>query len=61
VQGYSIIDSYSENEIPKDGKRSTIQLVHEMGLEKLISASFVHFVMSPLCDLPSAPTALLMR
>jgi hypothetical protein len=29
-----VIDSYSENEIPKDGKRSTIQLVHEMGLEK---------------------------
>lgn len=34
VQGYTIIDSYSEDEIPKDGKRSTIQLVHEMGLEK---------------------------
>lgn len=34
VQGYTIIDSYSEDEIPKDGKRSTIQLVNEMGLEK---------------------------
>ncbi|MCH4416510.1 relaxase/mobilization nuclease domain-containing protein [Staphylococcus haemolyticus] len=34
IQGYTIIDSYSEDEIPKDGKRSTIQLVHEMGLEK---------------------------
>ena len=31
---YTIIDSYSEDEIPKNGKRSTIQLVHEMGLEK---------------------------
>lgn len=34
IQGYTIIDSYSEDEIPKDGTRSTIQLVHEMGLEK---------------------------
>jgi len=34
VQGYSIIDSYSEDEIPKNGKYSTIQLVNEMGLEK---------------------------
>lgn len=34
VQGYTIIDSYSEDEIPKDGKHSTIQLVNEMGLEK---------------------------
>lgn len=34
VQGYTIIDSYSEDEIPKDGKRSTIQIVNEMGLEK---------------------------